>query len=239
MARTNRLNSGSARSGKFAFIVTGSPPLICNGFSLRVRGLGSYRTAWAWGHRIRRAMVCETRERMRGTVQMDELFVGGKGAEKALVLAAAEEGGRIRLVHAPGNHEPCIKHVADTEIDDDAALKTDGHAACNANTLGERSHEAKVQSIKEKKDDDHVQLCHWAVAGLKRWLLGTHHGAVRDKHLQLYLDEHTFRHNRRKTNGVGRLAARCLENMMARQPITMNQLVHDTSPCRAFDGVSY
>jgi transposase-like protein len=205
----------------------------------RILGLGSYETAWTWAHRIRRAMVRENREGLRGTVQMDEMYAGGKGSDKALVLAAAEEGGRIRLVHAPGNHEPCIKHIADTELNGDAAVKTDGHAAYNKNTLGDRSHEAKVQSAPEKKQDDHVQLCHWAVTGLKRWLLGTHHGAVRDKHLQSYLDEHTFRHNRRNTNGVGRLVARCLENMMARPPITMRQLVRDTYPCRAFDGVSY
>ena len=49
---------------------------------------------------------------------------------------------------------------------------------------------------------------HWTISLLKRWLLGTHAGAVRDKHLQAYLDEFAFRHNRRKTNGVGRIAAR-------------------------------
>ena len=54
----------------------------------------------------------------------------------------------------------------------DAAVKTDGHAAYNARTLAARNHDAKVQSAAEKKTDDHVQLCHWAAAGLKRWLLG-------------------------------------------------------------------
>jgi len=205
----------------------------------RVLGLGSYETAWGWAHRIRRAMVRENREGLQGCVQVDEALVGGKNADKAMVLVAAEEGGRMRLVHAPGNHEDCIKHVVGDAIEADAAVKTDGHAAYNGCTLAARDHDAKVQSPAEKKSNDHVQLCHWAAAGLKRWLLGTHHGAVSDKHLQSYLDEHAFRHNRRKTRGVGRLVARCLENMLTRQPLTMRQLIHDTHECRAFEGLAY
>ena len=156
-----------------------------------------------------------------------------------MVLAAVEEGGRVRLMHMPRNHEPCIKHAAETVIDEDATVKTDGHAAYNANTLGAREHDAKVQSAEERMTDDHVQLCHRAASGLKRWLLGTHHGAVREKHLQSYLDEHAFRYNRRKTKGVGRLVARCLENMIAKPPLTLRQLVHDTCPRPAFANVNY
>jgi len=205
----------------------------------RILGLGSYETAWAWAHRIRRAMVRENRDGLQGSVQVDETYVGGKKRDKATVLVAAEEGGRVRLIHAPGNHEDCIKHVTEDTIETDAAVKTDGHAAYNARTLAARNHNAKVQSAAEKKTDDHVQLCHWAAAGLKRWLLGTHHGSVSDKHLQSYLDEHAFRHNRRKTKGVGRLVARCLENMLSRQPLTMRQLIQDTHQCRTFEGVPY
>jgi hypothetical protein len=69
---------------------------------------------------------------------------------------------------------------------------------------------------------------------LKRWLLGTHAGAVRPKHLQAYLDEFAFRHNRRKTNGVGRIAARVIEQLVARRPLTMRQLIDSTQPCRWF-----
>jgi hypothetical protein len=61
-----------------------------------------------------------------------------------------------------------------------------------------------------------LQGCHWTTSLLKRWLLGTHAGAVRPKHLQAYLDEFAFRHNRRKTNGVGRIAARVIEQLVAR-----------------------
>jgi hypothetical protein len=66
-------------------------------------------------------------------------------ADKAMVLVVAEEGGRVRLIHTPGNHEDCIKHVVDEQIEADAAVKTDGHAAYNARTLEARDLDAKAQ----------------------------------------------------------------------------------------------
>lgn len=205
----------------------------------RILGLGSYETAWAWLHKIRRATVRENREKLDGCTQADETFVGGKGAEKEIVVIAAQEHGRVRLIHAPGNHGECIKHVVDGEIGQQTAVKTDGHGGYNQKTLGERAHSAKVQTKKERQENDHLQLCHWTAANLKRWLLGTHHGAVRAKHLQSYLDEYSFRYNRRKTKGVGRLVARCIENMLAQPPVTMRQLIDDTYECRYFETASY
>ena len=69
----------------------------------------------------------------------------------------------------------------------------------------------------------------------RSWLLGTHAGAVSDKHLQAYLDEFAFRHNRRKTSGVARIAARIIESLVARPPLTMRQIVDATLPCRRFN----
>ena len=59
-----------------------------------------------------------------------------------------------------------------------------------------RPYKAVVQTKAERRENDAVQTCHWATLLLKRWLLGTHAGAVSDKHLQAYLDEFAFRHNR-------------------------------------------
>ena len=69
---------------------------------------------------------------------------------------------------------------------------------------------------------------------MKRWLLGTHAGAVRPKHLQAYLDELAFRHNRRKTNGVGRIAARVIEQLVVREPLAMRKIIGETRRCRWF-----
>ena len=76
--------------------------------------------------------------------------------------------------------------------------------------------------------------CHWTASLLKRWLLGTHAGAVKPKHLQAYLDEFAFRHNRRKTRGVTRIAARVIEQLVVRPPLTMRGLIDDTRWYRKF-----
>ncbi|MEO0810475.1 MAG: transposase [Pseudomonadota bacterium] len=123
---------------------------------------------------------------MGGGIQLDETFVGGKNQNKSIVLVAAEEGARVRLVQAPGNYEACIKHVVGTEIAAEATVKTDGHAAYNQRTLAKSAHDGKVQTKAEKKSNDHLQLCYWAASAAERWLLATHCGAASEKHLQSY-----------------------------------------------------
>ena len=205
----------------------------------RIFGFGSYRTAWHWTHKIRRAMVRENRDKLTGCAQVDETEIGGKGSEKELVVVAAEENGRVRMVHAPGNHAEALKVVADNEIGEKAKVKTDGHKGYNKKSLGGREHQPQVQTKAEKKAGDHLQLMHWAASNVKKWLLGTHHGAVAPKHLQSYLDEYTFRYNRRNTKGVVRIAARCLENIVTHPPLTKRQLIDDTYECRSFERASY
>ena len=57
----------------------------------RVLGLGSYRTAWNWLHKLRRAMVRPGRDRLSGTVEVDEVYIGGErpGARSGGTLANA------------------------------------------------------------------------------------------------------------------------------------------------------
>jgi transposase-like protein/Zn ribbon nucleic-acid-binding protein len=201
----------------------------------RIMGFGSYKTAWSWLHKLRAAMVRHDREPLGPFVQMDEALVGGKGSpHKELVLVAAEADGRVRLAHAENNDEGALKSFADSQIAADGHVVTDGHAGYNKRSLDKRSHDMVVQTKAERRESDALQGCHWTTSLLKRWLLGTHAGAVRAKHLQAYLDEFTFRHNRRKTNGVGRIAARVIEQLVARRPLTMRELIDDTKPCRWF-----
>lgn len=168
-------------------------------------------------------------------VQADETLVGGKGGpHKELVLVAAEANGRVRLAHVANDDTgTCERFVCD-QIAADAHVVTDGHAGYNEKSLGERSHSAVVQTKAERRDGDAVQACHWTASLLKRRLFGTHAGAVSEKHLQAYLDELAFRHNRRKTDGVCRIAARVIESLVARPPLTMRQLVERTRRCRWF-----
>jgi transposase-like protein len=201
----------------------------------RIMGFGSYKTAWSWLHKLRAAMVRSDSEPLGPFVQIDEALVGGKGGpHKELVLVAAEAGARVRLAHVENNDNETLKRFADGQIAADAHVVTDGHAGYDTKSLGQRHHEAAVQTKAERREKDAVQGCHWTISLLKRWLIGTHAGAVRDKHLQAYLDEFAFRHNRRKTNGVGRIAARVIESLVARSPMTMRQIIDDTRRCRWF-----
>src|SRR5204863_508783 len=123
---------------------------------------------------------------------------------------------------------------ADCQIALDTQVVTDGLASYNNESLGQRPHQAVIQTKQERRESDALQGCHWTVSLLKRWLLGTHAGAVKPKHLQAYLDEFAFRFNRRKTNGVGRIAARTIEQLVTRPPLTMKMLIREMVPCRAF-----
>ena len=201
----------------------------------RILGFGSYETAWTWLHKLRAAMVRSDSEPLGPFVQIDEAFVGGKGGpHKELVLVAAEVDGRVRLAHAANNDAATLKIFADGQIATDAKIVTDGHAGYSKKSLGDRPHDAVVQTKVERRETDTLQACHWTIALLKRWLLGTHAGAVRDKHLQAYLDEFTFRYNRRKTKGVGRIAARVIGHLVAHGPLPMKAIVKQTTRCRWF-----
>ncbi len=201
----------------------------------RILGFGSYKTAWSWLHKLRAALVRPDREPLGPFVQIDEALVGGKGSpHKELILVAAEADGRVRLAHAGNNDEGTIERFAYGQIAADAEVVTDGHAGYNERSLDKRPHDMVMQTKAERRENDALQGCHWTTSLLKRWLLGTHGGAVRAKHLQAYLDEFAFRHNRRRTNGVGRIAARVIEQLVAREPLPMRKIIDDTAQCRWF-----
>jgi transposase-like protein len=215
----------------------------------RVMGFGSYKTAWSWLHKIRRCLVSPQAEPLGGTVQLDEGYVGGRRKgnqrglspdDKAVVFIAAEVAdGRVRLEHAPNAKNESAASFVQRHIAADATIMTDGGGVYNKKTLHQRTHEACVQTPSERAENDAVQVCHWTIANLKRWWIGTHHGAMRDKYLQNYLDEFTFRHNRRKTKGVGRLVARVIENLVTVGAMTMRQIIDKTKPCPRFaEGVT-
>jgi len=201
----------------------------------RIMGFGSYKTAWSWLHKLRAAMVRPDREPLGPFVEMDEALVGGKGGpNKELVLVAAEAGGRVRLAHADTNDEATLERFAGGQVAADARVVTDGLASYNEQSLGERRHQAIVQSKAERRAKDALQTCHWTISLLKRWLLGTHAGAVGPKYLQAYLDEFAFRHNRRKTKGTVRIAARVIEQLVVRAPLPMRTLIDATPRYRWF-----
>ncbi len=203
----------------------------------RVLGLGSYQTAWAWLHKLRRAMVRPGRDRLRGCVEVDETYVGGeeegvRGREtedKAIVAVAAEEDGRgigrIRLgrildVSAESLHPFIEEFVAPGSV-----IHTDGWPGYSGIERKGYTHKVTVLSKSDEPAHKLMPRVHRVASLLKRWLLGTHQGAVSDKHLEYYLDEYTFRFNRRRSRARGLLFYRLLQNAVAVDPITYQGLV--------------
>ena len=199
----------------------------------RVLGLGSYKTAWAMLHKLRRAMVRPGRERLLGTVEVDETYwgseekgvIGRRTEKKALIVVAAEEDGkgigRIRLRHVPDLTKQSLHGFVRDSVEPGSTVRTDG-----LNTyvgLKDYVHDRHVQ--RQQADGDHLlPRVHRVVSLLKRWLLGTHQGAIGQDHLDYYLDEFTFRFNRRKSASRGKLFYRLAQQAMQVAPAPFDSL---------------
>ena len=210
----------------------------------RVLGLGSYQTAWTLLHRYRRAMVRPARERLKGLVEVDESYLaitdrqspaarGKSQTNKVFVILAVEvlepRGfGRIRLRRIPDDSETSVIPFVQASIQPGARVRTDGSAAYRSlKTLG-FEHERQVHL--GSRVPAHVSMAgvHRIAALLKRWLLGTHHGSVQPEHLDAYLDEFVFRFNRRTSLSRGLLFYRLLEQAVATDPVTYDEVVQKT-----------
>lgn len=208
----------------------------------RVLGLGSYETAWSWLHKLRRAMVRPGRDRLTGTVEVDEAFIGGvssgngrDGVGKALVVIAAEEDGRaigrIRLGRVADASTPSLHGFIQETIAPGSVVHTDGWAPYQG--LEKLSYSHTITRLKGKGKEAAVELLprvHRIASLLKRWLLGTHQGAVGPTHLDYYLDEFTFRFNRRRSASRGKLFFRLLEQAVQVGPVTYGMIIGKNKP---------
>lgn len=201
----------------------------------RVLGFGSYRTAWAWLHKLRRAMVRPGRDRLAGTVEVDETFVGaakagkrGRGATgKTLVLIAAQKDGRrigrIRLRCVPNASADALQGAIKEMITPGSRICTDGWKGYNGLDSVGYSHDVIRQE--SAVGNDMLPKCHRVAGLLKRWLDGTMHGAVRPQYLDYYLDEYTFRFNRRTSTHRDKLFYRLAEQAVAIEPVPLGTLI--------------
>lgn len=200
----------------------------------RPLGIGSYQTAWTWLHKLRRAMVRPGRDGLRGTVEVDETYWGGEEEgvigrltqEKALVIIAAEEDGkgigRIRLGRIPDLTKTSLHGFIAEAIDPGSTVRTDGLNAYRG--LKGYVHDRQVQ--RHQPEGEHLlPRVHRVVSLLKRWLLGTHQGAIGHEHLDYYLDEFTFRFNRRKSASRGKLFSRLLQHAVQIDPVPYQSIV--------------
>jgi len=204
----------------------------------RVLGLGSYQTAWAWLHKLRRAMVRPGRELIAGRVEVDETYVGGleegavgRGSEaKALVAIAIEvhqpKGfGRVRLRQVADASGKSLTGFVQSVVAPGSVVITDGWAGYNGLAKLGYQHERRVLFASRKAAHELLPGPHRVASLLKRWLLGTHQGAVSRDHLDYYLDEFTFRFNRRAARARGLLFHRLMEQAAGAAPVSYRALV--------------
>jgi transposase-like protein len=203
----------------------------------RVLGLGSYQTAWAWLHKLRRAMVRPGRDSLGGQVEVDETYVGGAEggvvgrltAKKAIVAIAVEVSqkkiGRVRMRRVHDVSAKSLSSFIRSCVTPGTIVSTDGWVGYNQ--VGEWGYKHRPKNISATGDPAHVSMpaVHQVASLLKRWLLGTHQGAVRATHLDYYLDEFTFRFNRRTSRSRGKLFYRLVQQAVAVPPAPYRQLV--------------
>jgi transposase-like protein len=206
----------------------------------RVLGLKKYETAWTWLHKFRRAMVRPGRDLLTGRVEVDETFLGGleegligrQREQKALIVVAAQEDGRgigrIRMRQIPDASAASLRAFLVDVIQPGTVIHTDGWRGYSVATQGYVHEVTKLKKYLEPASEL-LPRVHRVISLLKRWLMGTHQGAVSHKHLDYYLDEFTFRFNRRRSNSRGKLFFRLAQQAVAVDPVPYDLIVHPTS----------
>jgi transposase-like protein len=199
----------------------------------RQLGIGRYETAWAILHKLRRAMVRPDRELLHEKVEVDETYVGGSevglrgGREllnKTLVVGAVEicgtASGRVRLQVVPDASGPSLTGFVKLNVEPGSIVVTDGWPSYAPLAAMGYRHRPRTQG-NPKQAEKVLPRVHRVFGNLKTWLRGTHHG-VGHQHLQAYLDEFTFRFNRRRTPMAAFQTLLGLGSQ--RPPTTYNQL---------------
>ena len=182
----------------------------------RVLGLGSYQTAWPWMHKLRRAMVRPGRELLTGLVEVDETYWGaeeegviGRQTERKALIAVAEEErgtglGRIRMQRVQNASAASLMPFVEESVEPGSVVVTDNWSGYDP--LKKKDYQRRIISINNRREQASQLLprVHLAISLLKRWMLGTHQGAVSHEHLDYYLDEFVFRFNRRRSRSRGK-----------------------------------
>jgi len=204
----------------------------------RVLGLKSYETAWTWLHKLRRAMVRPGRELLSGRVEVDECYIGGPeeglpgrlNLDKTLVVVAAEEDGagigRIRMRKILDASAESLTPFVRDSVELGSAVHTDGWLGYLPLKNNGYRHEVTYLKGKSKTPSELLPRVHRVISMVKRWLMGTHQGAVSQKHLDYYLDEFTFRFNRRRSKSRGTLFYRLAQQAVTVDPVPLDHLIH-------------
>ena len=209
--------------------------------------IGSYPTAWAMLHRLRSVLVRPGRDRLSGTVEVDETFIGGpepglrggraKG-KKVLTGIAVEVGGprgigRCRMAVLADASAESLNPFITGAVEPGSTVITDAWQGYSGlRSLG-YTRERRSQRAARARGEDPGELLlnvHRVAALAKRWLLGTHQGSVDEAHLPAYLDEFVFRFNRRSSRSRGLVFYRVLEPAAGHDPVRFRDLLAGKKP---------
>lgn len=203
-------------------------------------GFGSYETAWAWLHKLRRAMVRPMRDKLTGEVEVDETYIGGiekgnenkgRGAEtKVLVVVATEcigkQIGRVRFQIIDEASTENLSSFIEENIQEGSTVITDGWPGYSYLTNSSKyKYEKKVILGSGKQAHELLPHVHLVDSLVKRWINGTHQGNISTKHLQYYLDEFAFRFNRKLSTYRGKLFFRLMQQAVETQPISLSEII--------------
>jgi len=213
----------------------------------RTLEIGSYQTAWAMLHRLRAVLVRPEREQLSGTVEVDETFIGGQGpglrggrarGKKVLTVIAVEviepRGfGRCRMAPVADASAASLHAFVSDHVASGARVVTDGWQGYRGLEKLGYTHEPRSQRAARARGEDPGELLpavHRVASLTKRWLLGTHQGAIDDAHLPDYLDEFVFRFNRRRSRSRGLLFYRVLQLAVDHDPVRYRDLIAHPQP---------
>lgn len=192
----------------------------------RQMGVRRYETAFELLHKVRAALVAPAREPLRREVEVDEVLIGGKDADRggrsgdmAVVAGAVEvlhlvlpdgqmrtRAGRVRLQALPDASTHSLVGLVKREVERGAIVHTDGWDPYRQLGRIGYDHRRLVQG-RHRTPTAAMPHLHRIFSNLKGWIAGTHHGRIEPRYLQAYLDEYTFRFNRRFGRGPAFLRA--------------------------------
>lgn len=203
-------------------------------------GFGSYETAWSWLQKLRRAMVRPDRDLLSGEVEVDETYIGGKeigigkqgrGADtKILVVVATEcigkQIGRVRFKCIPDTSGEQLLQFIEETIEKGSTIITDGWTGYSSLSNSDKyKHEIKVISASGKEAHELLPHVHLVDSLVKRWINGTHQGSISPKYLSYYLDEFTFRFNRKISTYRGKLFYRLMQQAVNTSPQPFKEIL--------------
>lgn len=194
-------------------------------------GIGGYKTAWYLNHRIREVMAEGAIPMLGGVVEIDETYLGGKQRghkgkrkNKDVVIGMRQRGGPLRLVQVEDNRSDTVMNVIHGNVDKGVEhIMTDESPIYNFRLT--KYHRAKHSRIKHKskiyvRGEVHTNTIESAFSLFKRGVIGSFH-QISIKHLQRYLDEFSYRFNRREDDEAFMETVRRLAGF---KPLTFSKL---------------